>query len=259
MNNPVERALIRVRDPVVLFFCRRGVSPNLLTVTGLIFSSAAAFGFSLDNLRLAGILLLVAGAFDMLDGQVAREKGQATRFGAFFDSVVDRYSDTVIFAGIMLNYLGKGRDAYALLTIVALGGALITSYSRARGESLLSRCEVGYLMRPERVVLLIIGALSGKLDIIIWVLAILSHLTVLQRISFVWREIALEGANPNTIERERLNTGQGTSKPSENAGDKSSSFNLLYWNYPRYSRQFYLLSCIILVVVFLPDLWKLFR
>jgi CDP-diacylglycerol--glycerol-3-phosphate 3-phosphatidyltransferase len=258
VKDSIEKALIQARDSMVLFLCRRGVRPNHLTVFGLIFSSASAIGFALDRHRLGGILLLVAGALDMMDGRVAREGGQATRFGAFFDSVVDRYSDTVIFLGITAYYLNKGMDAFAFLALVAMVGALITSYSRARGESLVSNCDVGYLQRPERIVLLIIGGLTGKLDLTIWVLAVLSHVTVLQRIVTVFRKTVEEAAQ-NSLMEDEPSAVEESSPANRERGGKATALDLIYWSYSRNSWQYLLLSGIVMVIIFLPDLLGLFR
>jgi CDP-diacylglycerol--glycerol-3-phosphate 3-phosphatidyltransferase len=172
----------------------------------------------------AGLLMIVANIFDMLDGQVARLRGRVTRFGAFFDSVIDRYSDIIVYVGIMVFY---ARDTAAhstllvALTGLALVGSVMISYSRARAESLDIACKVGFLERPERVVLLIIGSLTmigppsnpflHKIPQVLWVLAVLSHWTVVHRIYHTWRELragdrrAVEAAS---LKREEAASGE---------------------------------------------------
>src|SRR5262249_5235343 len=130
----------------------------------------------------------LAGIFDMLDGRVARITNSVTKFGAFFDSVLDRYSDLVIFLGLMTYYSKAQRLSYMILSGVVMMGAVMTSYTRARAESLIPLCKVGFLERPERLVLLIIGALTNRMAPVLWVMAIFSNLTVIHRISYTWKE-----------------------------------------------------------------------
>src|SRR5512138_2282700 len=150
----------------------------------------------------AGLLMILANIFDMFDGQVARLRGRVTRFGAFFDSVIDRYSDVIVFVGIMVFYARNTERHSTLLvalTGLALVGSVMISYSRARAESLDIACKVGFLERPERVVLLIIASLTEvgsfsnpflhKMPQVLWVLAVLSHWTVVHRIYHTWREL----------------------------------------------------------------------
>ena len=138
----------------------------------------------------------------MLDGQVARLRGRATRFGAFFDSVMDRYSDVIVYVGIMVFYAGDTASHSTLLvalTGLALVGSVMISYSRARAESLDIACKVGFLERPERVVLLIVGSITEigplsnpflhKMPQVLWVLAVLSHWTVVHMVYHTWREM----------------------------------------------------------------------
>jgi CDP-diacylglycerol--glycerol-3-phosphate 3-phosphatidyltransferase len=119
---------------------------------------------------------------------VARITNSVTKFGAFFDSVLDRYSDIVIFLGLMIYYSKAQRLSYMVLSGVVMMGAVMTSYTRARAESLIPLCKVGFLERPERLVLLIIGALSNRMAPALWVMAIFSNLTVIHRITYTWRE-----------------------------------------------------------------------
>jgi CDP-diacylglycerol--glycerol-3-phosphate 3-phosphatidyltransferase len=144
-------------------------------------------------------LLIFAALLDILDGQVARLRGRVTRFGAFFDSVLDRYSDIIVYVGIMVFYARPQAERSMLLLTVtglALVGSVLVSYARARAESLNIACKVGFLERPERLVLLIIGSLTAtgdpsnpflhKMPQVLWVLAVLSHWTVVHRIYHTW-------------------------------------------------------------------------
>jgi CDP-diacylglycerol--glycerol-3-phosphate 3-phosphatidyltransferase len=133
----------------------------------------------------------------MLDGEVARVNRSETRFGAFYDSVIDRYSDIILLQGLMVWYARQQRLEYVVLVGVVFMGAVMTSYSRARAESLIPTCKVGFMERPERIVLLIIGGLFNRMEAVLWVLAVLGNWTVISRIYYTWRELP----KPGKIER----------------------------------------------------------
>jgi len=164
------------------------VNPNLLTVLGLVVNLFAAILFARGLFFWAGLVVLFAGIFDMVDGEVARRTKRVTQFGAFFDSIIDRYSDLVLLIGIIHYYARLDQIFYVWLTGLVVIGSVMTSYTRARAESLIPQCKVGFLERPERIVLLIIGALSNRMAAVLWVMAILSNWTVSQRIWYTWRE-----------------------------------------------------------------------
>jgi CDP-diacylglycerol--glycerol-3-phosphate 3-phosphatidyltransferase len=164
------------------------VKPNILTLIGLFINVFAAILFAQGMFTWAGLVVLFAGIFDMVDGEVARRTGHVTRFGAFFDSVIDRYSDMILFLGLVVWYAKLDRIFYAGLVVLSLIGSIMTSYTRARAESLIPACKVGFLERPERIVLLIIGALTNRMGAAMWVMAILSNWTVSQRIWHTWQE-----------------------------------------------------------------------
>jgi CDP-diacylglycerol---glycerol-3-phosphate 3-phosphatidyltransferase len=178
----------RIVDSIVRGLSRFHVSPNLLTFIGLLINIFAAVLFAKNLLFWAGLVVIFAGIFDIVDGEVARLTHRVTKFGAFFDSVIDRYSDLLLLLGIMLWYGKMERTFYVGLTGLVLIGSVMTSYTRARAESLIPQCKVGFLERPERIVLLIIGALSNRMAAVLWVMAILSNWTVSQRIWYTWRE-----------------------------------------------------------------------
>jgi CDP-diacylglycerol--glycerol-3-phosphate 3-phosphatidyltransferase len=180
---------------------RSSISPNAITFIGMLINIGCGVLYGYGMLFSAGLLLIFAALFDMFDGRVARLRGEVTRFGAFFDSVLDRYSDIIVYVGIMVYY---ARDTLAhstvlvALTGLALVGSVLVSYSRARAESLNIACKVGFLERPERMVLLIIASLTEigpphlllhKMPQVLWVLAVLSHWTVVHRIYHTWREL----------------------------------------------------------------------
>ena len=172
------------------------ISPNVLTFIGLIINTAAAvlFGFANQNnyVRMflyAGLVIIGAGIFDMVDGRVARQTDQVTVFGAFFDSVIDRYSDVVLFFGLLVFYARGNRLFYVFLAAFVMITSLMVSYTRARAEALIGKCKVGFMERPERIVLIILGALFNRWGVmapVLWVLAVLSTITVIHRIRYTY-------------------------------------------------------------------------
>ena len=135
------------------------------------------------------MIALVAAVFDMLDGRVARIRGRGTKFGAFLDSTMDRYSDMLLFMGLLILYARLERTGLVVLVWVAAFGSFMTSYARARAESLIPRCPVGLLERPERIVLIIAGALLNKMVAVLWIVAVLSNITAVQRIVYTYVEL----------------------------------------------------------------------
>lgn len=172
------------------------ISPNVLTFIGLLINVLAAvlFGFANehDYVRMflyAGLVIIGAGIFDMVDGRVARQTHQVTVFGAFFDSVMDRYSDVVLFFGLLIYYARGNRYFYVDLSAFVMVTSLMVSYTRARAEALIGKCKVGFMERPERIVLIILGALFERWDVmapVLWVLAVLSTITVIHRIRYTY-------------------------------------------------------------------------
>ena len=164
------------------------IHPNVLTFLGLVINMAAAALLAVGRFRLAGAVIIGAGLFDMVDGRVARETNRVTRFGGFFDSVLDRYSDLALLVGLLVWYGSINRPFYVVLTAIAMTGSVMVSYTRARAENTIPTCKVGFMERPERVVLVIIGALFLHMAQVLWVIAVLSNLTVVHRMIFTWQE-----------------------------------------------------------------------
>ena len=175
-------------DPVGLMLYRRfRLRPNHLTIIGLGVSLLAATAFCAGRTRSAGALLILAGLCDFFDGSLARVSGQVSAFGAFLDSVIDRYSDLVVLLGIVVLFAQMPHARGAIVAMAGLIGSMMVSYTRARAESIGVRCTVGMMERPERMICLIAGALLDLLEPALWVLAILANLTAIQRIVFTWR------------------------------------------------------------------------
>ncbi len=172
------------------------ISPNLLTFVGLLINIGAAllFGYANEHnfvrmFLLAGLVIIGAGIFDMVDGRVARQTNQVTVFGAFFDSVIDRYSDVALFFGLLVYYARGNRFFYVGLVAFVMVTSLLVSYTRARAEALIGKCKVGFMERPERIVLILLGALFarwGAMAPVLWVLAVLSTITVIHRIAYTY-------------------------------------------------------------------------
>ncbi len=164
------------------------IHPNVLTFLGLVINIGAAALLALGQFRWAGLVIIGAGLFDMVDGRVARQTNRVTRFGGFFDSVLDRYSDLALLVGLLVWYGSINRWGYVVLTAIVMTASVMVSYVRARAENTIPTCKVGFMERPERVVLLIIGALFDKMAPVLWVIAVLGNLTVIHRMVFTWQE-----------------------------------------------------------------------
>jgi CDP-diacylglycerol---glycerol-3-phosphate 3-phosphatidyltransferase len=178
-----------VLDKIVRALTRLQIDPNILTFTGVLISFWAAWEFGYGNFFRGGLVIILAGMFDMLDGEVARVSQTETQFGAFYDSVIDRYSDVIILQGLMVYYARVQRLGYVVLVGIVFMGAVLTSYARARAESMIPSCKVGFMERPERIVLLIIGGLANRMEAVLWILAVLGNWTVFNRIYYTWKEL----------------------------------------------------------------------
>ena len=174
------------------------ISPNALTFIGLLINIGAAvlFGFAnAENQRrmfvYAGLVIIGAGIFDMVDGRVARATNQVTQFGGFFDSVIDRYSDVALFFGLLVYYARANRFLYVVITALVMVSSVLVSYARARAESLIPSCKVGFMERPERIVLIIIGALFNRMAPVLWIIVVLSTITIIHRIRYTKQQLEL--------------------------------------------------------------------
>lgn len=164
------------------------IHPNVLTFLGLVINIWAAALLAKGQFRTAGFVIIGAGLFDMVDGRVARETNRVTRFGAFFDSVLDRYSDLALLIGLLVWYGSVNRPGYVVLTAIAMTACVMVSYARARAENLIPSCKVGFMERPERVVLVIIGALFDRMAPVLWTISVLGTISVIHRMIFTWQE-----------------------------------------------------------------------
>jgi len=200
--NGIGRGAQRIIDAMVRWLAYGHINPNILTVIGVAINVGSGLLFGLGYFFSAGIVLIVANLFDMLDGQVARLSGRVTQYGGFLDSSLDRLSDMVVFVGLMVFYARETQFHSTLNVFLAgagLMGSVMVSYASARAESLIPKCDVGFLRRPERVVLFIIGALSthpgstnffaNRMPAVLWVLAVGSYWTFAHRMYHTWYEL----------------------------------------------------------------------
>ncbi len=170
------------------FLARTNLSPNWFTITGLILNMIVAGVIASGNLLVSGILLIGAGLFDMLDGAVARASNQITRFGGFLDSTLDRYSEAIIYLGVLIYFQRNHVGGVAIPLVYGTAiGSLMVSYARARAEAAGVRAEVGLFARPERVILLAVFLIVDRPLWAVWILAVLTNFTAVQRIVHVWR------------------------------------------------------------------------
>ncbi|HKG48739.1 MAG TPA: CDP-alcohol phosphatidyltransferase family protein [Pyrinomonadaceae bacterium] len=221
----IGRAAQRIIDAMVRWLAIGHINPNILTVIGVSLNVGCGLLFGMGRFFSAGIALIVANLFDMLDGQVARLSGRVTRFGGFLDSSLDRLSDMVVFVGLMVFY-ARDTEFHSTLNVFLAGaglmGSVMVSYASARAESLIPKCDVGFLRRPERVVLFIIGALSthpgstnffaNRMPAVLWVLAVGSYWTFAHRMYHTWRELTKGEAKTANVDVEASYAQSGGSK-----------------------------------------------
>ena len=198
----IGRGAKRIIDAMVRWLAFGGINPNILTVVGVTINVGCGVLFGMGEFFWAGIVLIVANLFDMLDGNVARLSGRVTRFGGYLDSSLDRLSDMVSFLGIIAFYASNTPE-HSLLNVIIAGvgmiGSVMVSYTTARSESIGIKANIGFLQRPERIVLLIIGALStfpdsdfylaNRMPQVLWVIAVFSIWTFIHRMFYTWSEL----------------------------------------------------------------------
>jgi CDP-diacylglycerol--glycerol-3-phosphate 3-phosphatidyltransferase len=172
------------------------IHPNVLTFVGVLINVVAAWALATGRFVTAGAIMIAANIFDFIDGKVAREMGMESAFGGFWDSVMDRFSDLALFLGLVYLYSSVHRTDYVVITVIAMIFTVLTSYARARAESVVAQCKVGFMERPERIVLFMIGAFTNRMAAVMWVILVLSILTVANRIFYTWRQLEAERGKP---------------------------------------------------------------
>src|ERR1700688_5030311 len=188
LTRRIARPFEWLRDRAAAGIASTGVPPNILTWYSLVLNLWAGILFASGRFAAAGGMMILAGLCDLLDGRVARRQGRVSLFGGFLDSIFDRYADLILFLGLLVYYVDVDRFRYAILVGVAMAGAVMISYARARAASLVPESEVGFWDRPERLVLMILGALVNRMPLALWILAIGPNIAVIHRIVQTWRQ-----------------------------------------------------------------------
>jgi CDP-diacylglycerol--glycerol-3-phosphate 3-phosphatidyltransferase len=186
-------AAAKITGPLVPFLSKTGLTPDILSWIGLVISAAAAAMVALNHLLTGGVLVLVAGLFDILDGALARFTNRTTKFGALLDSTLDRLSEALLLFGLLILYLNSAYTIEILLIFGVMVGSFLISYIRARAEGLEIECKTGLFTRAERVIILALGLIVGQVLIALIILAVFTFITVVQRIVHVWQQTRKQG------------------------------------------------------------------
>jgi len=188
MLSDVVRKYSRIfLEPLARFISRTGISPNVITVTGFLLMAGVAFVLARGYLVWGGLLIIAAALFDAIDGTLARMMGRTSRFGAFLDSTLDRFSEAIIFLGLFIYLIGQDQKIELILIYATVVGSMMVSYARARAEGIGVPLKDGLFTRFERIFILVVGLLFNQLTLALWVLAIFTNLTAIQRMYLVWR------------------------------------------------------------------------
>jgi CDP-diacylglycerol---glycerol-3-phosphate 3-phosphatidyltransferase len=190
LTRSIGRYLSWPVDRLAALLAPTGIPPNVITWAALVANLWAGVLFAKGRFAAAGGMMLLAGLCDLLDGPVARRQNRVSLFGGFLDSILDRYADLILFLGLLVYYAQVNRFLYAVLAGAAMAGAVMVSYAKARAESLTGTSEVGFWERPERLGLMIVGALANRMDVVLWILAIGPNITVIHRIVDTWKQTA---------------------------------------------------------------------
>ena len=184
----IQKWFVNILDPFVDLVVRLHVHPNHFTVLGLLISLVGAIFYAKHDIRMGGLFILLGGICDIIDGKIARKTGLSSKFGALFDSSLDRYAEVFMFLGVAIFFVQKEHAITSIMVFLALGGSLMVSYVRARAEGLGYECKVGIMQRPERIVYIGFSSLIHPylLEVVIWMIAILANFTAIQRMYHVW-------------------------------------------------------------------------
>jgi CDP-diacylglycerol--glycerol-3-phosphate 3-phosphatidyltransferase len=193
LNDLAHELAAMLFTPLARWLQRINVSPNAITVFGFVFNLFAGGVLALGKLQLGAVLVIIGGALDGIDGLLARLSGQTSSYGAFLDSVLDRWSEVVVFLGLLFWHLRVDMPTEVILIYVALASSLLVSYTRARAEGVGAQCKRGLFTRFERIVVLVAGLILNQVTIALWVLAVFATFTAVQRIYFSWKYIKDNG------------------------------------------------------------------
>ncbi len=206
----IKNWYLRLIQPVVEFFVKLELNPNFFTTIGFILTIGAAILFASGYLSVAGAIILLAGTFDIIDGKVARATNRVTKFGALYDSTLDRYAEVIMFFGLAFYFVKADMFITSIAVSFALGGSVMVSYVRARAEALGFQCKVGIMQRPERVVYIGFGAVFSILHLYtlifaVLLIAIFANVTAIQRIYHIW--VAANGRKKEKLSEAELDMG----------------------------------------------------
>lgn len=176
-----------ILEPIARFVSWTRISPNVISMIGFLLTVGVAFVIGAGYLRLGGVLIFAAAGFDALDGTLARLTERTSRFGAFLDSTLDRFSEAIIFLGLFIYLVNQDAQTELILIYATVVGSLMVSYARARAEGIGVMLKDGLLTRFERITLLVLGLIANQLVLVLWVMAILTNFTAIQRMWLVWR------------------------------------------------------------------------
>lgn len=190
---PIER--------ISALLARTGIPPNVVTWSALILNLWATVFFAAGRFRAGAGLMLLAGLGDLLDGPVARRQGRVSLFGGFLESILDRYADLMLFLGLLVYYVSVNRFLYVVLACIAMAGAVMISYAKARAQSLVTVEDVGFWERPERLVLMILGGLFNRMALVLWIIAIGANVTVVHRILRTWKQMESGSESPQPVRK----------------------------------------------------------
>ena len=221
LTRTIGRYLVWPIERLAALVAATGIPPNVITWSALLLNLWAGILFSFGRFAAGGGMMILAGLCDLLDGPVARRQGRVSMFGGFLDSIFDRYADLILFLGLLVYYSHVNRFGYAMLAGAAMAGSVMVSYAKARAESLVPAAEVGFWERPERLVLMILGALTNRMDVVLWILAIGPNITVIHRIVHTWKQtkevatapkpVSIPAPSPSPLE---ANLSHGAQRPS---------------------------------------------
>src|SRR6202167_6259272 len=188
LTRTIGRYLSWPIDRLAALLAPTGIPPNVITWLALVLNLWAGILFAAGRFAAGGGMMILAGLCDLLDGPIARRQNRVSLFGGFLDSILDRYADLILFLGLLVYYASVNRFLYAILAGAAMAGAVMVSYAKARAESLVPATEVGFWDRPERLLLMILGALVNRMPLVLWILAIGPNITVMHRIYQTWKQ-----------------------------------------------------------------------
>jgi len=215
LTRSIGRYLSWPIDCLASLLAKTGVPPNVITWSALVVNLWACVFFAAGRFAAAGGLMILAGMCDLLDGPVARKQNRVSKFGGFLESILDRYSDLMLFLGLLVYYVQVNRFPYAILAGTAMAGAVMVSYAQARAESLGPASKVGFWERPERMVLMIVCALANQMELALWILAIGPNITVVHRIIHTWRRAEGKQRSTGIEDKAALNLAARQAKPSQ--------------------------------------------